>query len=46
MVQYLCEQEADKVARDRYCETPLYVAEKKGRISVVQYSREQLDGDL
>jgi len=41
VVQYLCEQEADKEARDDTGRTPLLWAASKGRFPVVQYLREQ-----
>ena len=41
VVQYLCEQGADKEARNRYEMTPLHGAEPRGHLPVVQYLREQ-----
>jgi len=41
VVQYLCEQGADKEARDRWGRTPLLWAAEKGHPPVVQYLWEQ-----
>ena len=43
VVQYLCEQGAEKEARDiEYCKTELHVAVFHGRLSVVLYLCEQV----
>ena len=41
VVQYLCEQGADKEARGNNDITPLHMVAEKGQLSVVQYLCEQ-----
>jgi ankyrin repeat protein len=41
VVQYLCEQGADKEARDNDGQTPLELAAERGHLPVVQYLCEQ-----
>jgi ankyrin repeat protein len=41
VVQYLCEQGADKEARDYRGKTPLHLAASKGHLPVVQYLKGQ-----
>ena len=37
VVQYLCEEGAEKEATDEYSSTPLHMATVIGRLAVVQY---------
>jgi len=43
LVQYLCEQGADKEARYDSDKTPLHLAAYEGHLPVVRYLREQVD---